>query len=123
MNKLSSRILSYQFLDRVKYFALDYLGVAARGSLSESSRPVYRVVQQLDPSGTGTVVIGTDFRAGPPYAALANGIAAHSLELDDVVNAASLHPGVAIFSAAISAAKQPWTSIPSKTSAPRKSGI
>lgn len=96
--------LPEEVIDRVKYLTLDYLGVAARGSLSESSRPVYHAVRRLDESGTGVPVIGTDFRVAPPYAALANGISAHSLELDDVVNAASLHPGVAVISAAISAA-------------------
>jgi 2-methylcitrate dehydratase PrpD len=96
--------LPEEVIDRVRYFTLDYLGVAARGSLSESSRPVYNAVRRLDASGTGTPIIGTDFRAAPPYAALANGISAHSLELDDVVNAASLHPGVTIITAALSAA-------------------
>ena len=32
-----------EVVDRTKYFFLDYLGVAVRGSLSESSQPVYRL--------------------------------------------------------------------------------
>jgi 2-methylcitrate dehydratase PrpD len=51
------------------------------------------------------VVIGTNVKVSPPYAALANGTAAHSLELDDVVNEASLHPAVAIMPAAMAAAQ------------------
>ena len=91
-------------IDRAKYLLLDYIGVAARGSLSDSSRPVQRVISSLDKAQDGAVVIGTDIRVNPPYAALANGIASHSLELDDVVNEASLHPAVAIMTAALAAA-------------------
>ena len=91
-------------IDRTKYLLLDYVGVAARGALSDSSLPVQRVVSSLDKTGDGAVVIGTAIRVNPPYAALANGIASHSLELDDVVNEASLHPAVAIMPAALAAA-------------------
>ena len=91
-------------VDRVKYLLLDYIGVAARGSLSDSSRPIQRVISSFENTPGGAVVIGTDIRANPPYAALANGIASHSLELDDVVNEASLHPAVVIMTAALAAA-------------------
>ncbi len=91
-------------VDRVKYLLLDYIGVAARGSLSDSSRPIQRVISSFENTPDGAVVIGTDIRANPPYAALANGIASHSLELDDVVNEASLHPAVVIMTAALAAA-------------------
>lgn len=90
-------------VDRTKYLLLDYLGVAARGALSDSSVPVQRVVKRMGKTGGGSVIIGTGITADPPYAALANGTAAHSLELDDVVNEASLHPAVAIMSAALGA--------------------
>jgi 2-methylcitrate dehydratase PrpD len=79
--------------------------VAARGSLSDSSIPLLRLVQDLDKTAEGAVVIGTNIRVSPPLAALANGTAAHSLELDDVVNEASLHPAVAIMPAAMAAAQ------------------
>ncbi|MBN1104358.1 MAG: MmgE/PrpD family protein [Deltaproteobacteria bacterium] len=95
--------LPEQVVDRVKYLLLDYLGVAARGALSDSSVPVRRVVKNMGRTGEGAVVIGTNMRADPVWAALANGTAAHSLELDDVVNEGSLHPGVAIMSAALGA--------------------
>ncbi len=91
-------------IDRTQYLLLDYIGVAARGALSVSSLPVQRVVSNLDKTGDGAVVIGTDIRVNSPYAALANGIASHSLELDDVVNEASLHPAVAIMPAALASA-------------------
>jgi 2-methylcitrate dehydratase PrpD len=91
-------------VDRVKYLVLDFIGVAARGALSESSGPVQRFILNLDGDRKGAVVIGTHLKASPSYAALANGTAAHSLELDDVVNEASLHPAVAIMPAALAAA-------------------
>ena len=98
---LNYRDLPGDLIDRVKYLCLDYIGVAARGALSDSSRPVYGVISRIDNAPEGAVVIGTGLQCGPPYAALANGTAAHSLELDDVVNEASLHPGVAVMPAAI----------------------
>ncbi len=97
--------LSDDVIDRTKYLLLDYIGVAARGSLSDSSIPIFRLVQDLDKTAEGAVVIGTNIKVSPPYAALANGTAAHSLELDDVVNEASLHPAVAIIPAAMAAAQ------------------
>ena len=95
--------LPEEVVDRTEYLLLDYLGVAARGALSDSSVPVHRVVNHMGKIGAGAVVIGTNMTADPAYAALANGAAAHSLELDDVVNEASLHPAVAIMSAALGA--------------------
>ena len=95
--------LPEEVVDRTKYLLLDYLGVAARGSLSDSSIPMHRMVKKMGKGGGGAVVIGTNMTADPAYAALANGTAAHSLELDDVVNEASLHPAVAIMSAALGA--------------------
>jgi len=104
---IDNNTLTPDVIDRTKYLLLDYLGVAAGGSISDSNRPVHNLITSLDyPDKTrnGAVVIGTNLRVNPAYAALANGTAAHSLELDDVVNEASLHPGVAIMSAALASA-------------------
>ncbi|MCP4754852.1 MAG: MmgE/PrpD family protein [Proteobacteria bacterium] len=95
--------LSEAETDRVKYLFLDYLGVAARGALYESSRPVRRLIRNSGGTKEGAVVVGTDLKAPPPFAALANGTASHAPELDDVVNEASLHPGVVVFSTALAA--------------------
>ncbi len=109
--ELVQRCLAIEFntlppdvVDRAKYLLLDYIGVAARGSLSDSARSARNMVAGLDSTRKGTVVIGTRNTASPPYAALLNGIAAHSIEMDDVVNEASLHPGVTVMSAALAAA-------------------
>jgi 2-methylcitrate dehydratase PrpD len=107
---LTYRDLSSDLIDRVKYLFLDYIGVAARGALSDSSVPIHKIISKVDNTRAGTVVIGTTMQAGPPYAALANGTAAHSLELDDVVNEASLHPAVAVMPAAMAAAQMKGSS-------------
>jgi 2-methylcitrate dehydratase PrpD len=95
--------LSAAEIDRVRYLFLDYLGVAARGSLYDSSKPPQSLARILGNDSAGAVVIGTNLRTSPQLAALANGTAAHAPELDDVVNEASLHPGVVVMSAALAA--------------------
>jgi 2-methylcitrate dehydratase PrpD len=97
---LNSKDLSDEVVDRTRYLLLDYLGVAIAGSLTDSSQPVYRMLARSASSGPCTV-IGTASRTTPEYAALANGAAAHSLELDDTHQGGSIHPGVVMFSAAI----------------------
>ena len=95
--------LSQEVVDKVKYHCLDFLCVAARGSLVESTRTMYRLITDIGLNPEGSVIIGTDIRAAPQYAALANGTSAHSLELDDLNNESSAHPAVAIFPAAFAA--------------------
>ena len=97
--------LDEALVDRTKYLLLDFLGVALRGSITESSRLVQRflTVNHVPPPD-GVPVMGTPLIAEGSLAAIANGCAAHAIELDDVVNAASLHPAVTVMSAALSAA-------------------
>lgn len=97
--------LSSATVDRVKCHFLDFLGVASRGSLVESSQVAYRLVRDIGLDPEGAVIIGTDMRAAPQYAALANGTSAHSLELDDLHNESSAHPEVVIFPAALAASE------------------
>jgi len=88
-------------VDRVKYFFLDFIGVCTRGSQENSSKSIYRFIREMGRSRQGGVVIGTKERAPHPYSALANGTSAHAIEMDDVNNESSLHPGVVVFSAAL----------------------
>ena len=95
--------LSPELVDLAKYFCLDYLGVAIRGSITPSATSMAAALEGLN--GTGDApVMGTLLRLSPEYAALANGTAAHSLELDDVNNESSLHPGVPTFPSAFACA-------------------
>ncbi|MCF8107863.1 MAG: MmgE/PrpD family protein [Desulfohalobiaceae bacterium] len=108
-NCLSIRLADFSedVVDRVKYLLLDYIGVALRGSRTESSQAARKGLQGMQPHSQshGATLIGVPYRADPSTAALLNGTAAHSLELDDVVNAASLHPGVVIMPAVLAAAE------------------
>ena len=89
-------------IHKAKYFLLDFIGVAIAGSRSDSSRVIIDFVSEA--KGNGTVIatgVGTRFE----YAALANGAMAHALEIDDTSTEASLHPGAAIFPAALAASE------------------
>jgi 2-methylcitrate dehydratase PrpD len=97
--------LSHEVVDRVAYLCVDFFGVAIRGAATESARCVQRAMAEVyDSSPKDMPVVGTDMQLNPSAAALTVGTAAHSIELDDVVNEASLHPGVAVFPAVLSAA-------------------
>ena len=95
--------LSPREVDRTKYFCLDYLGVAIRGAITPSSKAIHAALESLSPDGD-SVIMGSSLRASPEYAALSNGAAAHSIEMDDVQNDSSLHPAVATFPAAFACA-------------------
>jgi 2-methylcitrate dehydratase PrpD len=100
-SELKFQRLPEEVVDRAKYFFLDFIGVACRGSREESSKSIYRFVREMRCGDRGGVIIGTKKRATYLYAALANGASAHAIEMDDVNNEASLHPGVVIFPAAL----------------------
>ena len=104
LHELRYEELPEDVIERTKFLLLDYLGVALAGSRSDSSRPVYKMIQWQDAPGPCTV-IGQNFRVLPGYAALANGTGAHSLELDDTHQPGSIHLGVVIFSSAIAASE------------------
>ena len=99
-HSLNPEDLSGEVVERAKYLLLDYLGVAIAGSLTESSQPIYRMLAHSPSSGPCTV-FGTASQTSPEFAALANGAAAHSVELDDTHQAGSIHLGVVMFSTAI----------------------
>jgi len=88
-------------VDRVKYFFLDFIGVACRGSQEDSSQSMYRFVRGMGRGPEKGVIIGTKEKAHYLYAALANGTSSHAIEMDDVHNEASLHPGVVVFPASL----------------------
>jgi 2-methylcitrate dehydratase PrpD len=91
--------------ERTKELVLDHVGVAIRGSATESARAIRRYVARTSPGGRSSQ-LGADARATAPWAALANGVAAHSIEMDDVTTESSLHPGVAVIPAALALAEE-----------------
>jgi 2-methylcitrate dehydratase PrpD len=90
--------------DRARYFLLDYLSVAVRGSQEESARCVQRMIERMGAPGCATV-IGTSIRTLPGFAALANGTASHGIEQDDTHSGGSIHLGTTMFSAALALAE------------------
>ncbi len=92
--------LSPKVVDWAKYLCLDFAGVTLNGSTTDSAKAVVEAIERVKRPGPSPI-IGTDKRALPEYAAMANGTAFHSIELDDVNNEASLHPGVVTFPTAL----------------------
>ncbi len=97
---LNFKSLGPQVAQQTRYLLLDYLGVAIAGSRTDSAQAVYRMIAASNNRDHCTV-IGTTLQASLEYSALANGTAAHSVELDDTHQAGSIHLGVVMFSAAI----------------------
>jgi len=91
--------LSDEVIDCAKYRFLDFISVACRGSKEDPSQSIYRFVREME-KGKG-VIIGTKAKAPYLYSALANGTSSHAIEMDDVDNEASLHPGVVVFPSAL----------------------
>ncbi|HEU5227667.1 MAG TPA: MmgE/PrpD family protein [Ktedonobacteraceae bacterium] len=94
--------------DRVYYLLLDHLAVTLRGSILPSSQAAYRLLQSIPGAALpqGSTIFGRAERAEASWAALLNGVASHGLEMDDVENRSSLHPGVVVFPAALALAEQ-----------------
>src|SRR5206468_11648225 len=85
----------------------DHLAVTLRGSSLPSSLAGYQMLEQMAIGNLNTATIfGRQERAEAAWASLANGIAAHGLEMDDVENRSSLHPGVVVFPAVLALAVQ-----------------
>ena len=105
--QLQNEDLSTTVRERVRYLLLDHLAVTLRGSTLPSSLAAYQMLEQTAIGSTGIATIfGRQERAEASWAALANGVASHGLEMDDVENRSSLHPGVVVFPAALALAEQ-----------------
>ncbi len=99
--------------ERVRYLLLDYLAVTLRGSHLPSSCAAYALLDAIPGAHLqeGVTLLGREQRAEASWAALVNGVSAHSLEMDDVENRSSLHPGVVVFPAALALAEQLHSSL------------
>ena len=83
---------------------LDWLGSALAGALEPPARIAQQVAHTLGTSSDATVF--TAGRASAAAAALANGVASHILELDDVHKGSTLHAGAPVISAALAVAER-----------------
>ena len=83
---------------------LDWLGSALAGAVETPARLTQRVVTRLGSSKEATV-FGAG-RASAAVAALANGVASHILEFDDVHKGSTLHGAAPIIPAALAVAER-----------------
>jgi len=83
---------------------LDWLGSALAGALEGPARMAREVVAKLGRSDDATVFSGG--RSSAAGAALANGVASHLIELDDVHKGSTLHPGAPIIPAALAVSER-----------------
>ena len=80
----------------------DTVGVALAGAGEPAARIVQRVAQ-VDAGPGACSVLGTDLTAGPTWAALANGTAAHALDFDDMCWVSLAHPSAPLVAAGLAA--------------------
>src|SRR5262245_59945486 len=92
-------------VERVKHFFIDFLAIALRASTLDSSQPV-RALSRAYPIPGKATLIGRPDPVSPCWAALANGQAAHSMELDDTFLEGAIHTGSSVFSACLALAEE-----------------
>jgi len=85
---------------------LDLIGVALAGSTQEFPRIVINYLQELGGKPEASI-INAKAKFPAPSAALANGVCAHALEMDDGHRYAAFHPGACIVPSAL-AATEMW---------------
>jgi len=83
---------------------LDWLGSALAGALEPPARMMREVVGSFGASQESTVFAGG--RASAPAAALANGVASHILELDDIHKGSTVHAAAPVIPAALAVAER-----------------
>lgn len=103
--EFSYKDLSEDLIQAVKHLFLDFLGVSLGGFTLPSSKIVISTVKDFVGIPESTI-IGVGEKVLSQNAALANGVMAHGLELDDVHNESSLHPGAPVISAALATAEK-----------------
>ncbi len=93
-----------QTIDDARRATLDWLGSAMAGALEPPARMAQRVVASLGASAESTVIAAG--RASAAASALANGVASHILELDDVHKGSTLHAAAPVIPAALAVAER-----------------
>lgn len=91
---------------QAKRCLLDWLGVTLAGSALPASRIARETAAVLSPAEQAWVV-GSPRRVGAPFAALANGVAAHVLDYDDTYNPGqtTVHGSAPVWPAVMAAAQ------------------
>ena len=82
---------------------VDWLAATVGGSAEPI---VAALLDGLEPGSGSSRIVGHEMRAVPSLAALVNGTAAHTLELDDIYAPGLFHPGAPVVAAALAVADQ-----------------
>ena len=91
-------------IEAVRRLLLDHIGVAAAGSVTDSAAAFRRTMGRFAHDVSASLpVIGAGVSGAAVPAAMANAVAGHSIEYDDVHNSSSSHPGVVMYPAAMAA--------------------
>ena len=96
--------LSDQAIEDTRRSILDWLGSCMAGAFEPPAQMTHRVISSWGQANEATV-FGAG-RASAPAAALANGVATHILELDDVHKGSTLHAAAPVIPAAFAAAER-----------------
>ena len=89
-----------------KQCILDTIGCCIRGSVEQPGIIMQRLVERQEGKPEATVLSRHPFRTTALNAALANGAAMHSLDMDDLHNASIIHLGTVVVPAALAVAEQ-----------------
>jgi 2-methylcitrate dehydratase PrpD len=90
---------------QINHLLLDYGAVTYGGAFRPWVTELHRWARRYEGSGFATVV-GTKLRTSPAVAALVNGTAAHSFELDDTHAPTLSHPGSVVIAASLAVAAE-----------------
>lgn len=105
MNGIRGADLTSKDFEQIARLLFDYAACAYSGSQQSSSVALRRWAKPYDGAGKSGV-IGGGMRLPAPTAALVNGTAAHSYELDDTHDSTLSHPASVIISAALAVAAE-----------------
>lgn len=104
--KLQFEQIPQAVIERAKDCVIDIVGVCAFGSTVPSSKPVLAYAEKYGKGGHSTI-LGTSLKVHAPMAALANGVFAHSFEMDNLVSpSVGVHPGASLLPPGLAVAQE-----------------
>jgi 2-methylcitrate dehydratase PrpD len=102
---VSFQAMPPQLVERALELVLDHIAVTLGGRAQASTVAINDFVSRSGGPGRASV-LAAGLSTAPAWAALANGTAAHAIEMDDCTRASSLHPGVSVIPAALGVAEE-----------------
>ena len=104
--KLPFEQIPQTVVESAKDGGIDIVGGCAVGSTVASSKPVLAYAEHYGKGGRSTA-LGTSLKVHAPMAALANGVFAHSFEMDNLVSpSVGVHPGASLLPPALAVAQE-----------------